>query len=112
MSKNRREGIVYSTNPEFVYDDQSQDIPVTLSPNQQQLRVMLDKKQRGGKKVSLITGFKGSNSDLEALGKKLKTLCGAGGSVKDGEILVQGDFRAKILDYLVSQGYKAKLAGG
>jgi translation initiation factor 1 len=112
MSKNRHEGIVYSTNPDFVYDDQQQDIPVTLPPNQQQLRVMLDKKQRGGKKVSLITGFKGSNNELEALGKKLKTLCGAGGSVKDGEILVQGDFRTKILDYLISQGYKVKLAGG
>lgn len=112
MSKIRREGIVYSTNPDFVYDDQQQDIPVSLPPNQQQLRVMLDKKQRGGKKVSLITGFKGSNNDLEVLGKKLKTLCGAGGSVKDGEILVQGDFRTKILDYLISQGYKAKLAGG
>jgi translation initiation factor 1 len=112
MSKKHREGIVYSTNPDFVFDDTRQVEETTAPPQQQQLRVMLDKKQRGGKQVTLITGFKGSVADLEKLGKTVKTLCGSGGSVKDGEILIQGDFRNKVLDYLIKNGYKAKLAGG
>jgi translation initiation factor 1 len=112
MSKKHREGIVYSTNPDFVFDDNSQEEEITAPPQQQQLRVMLDKKQRGGKQVTLITGFKGTVADLGMLGKSLKTLCGSGGSVKDGEILIQGDFRNKVLDYLLKTGYKAKLAGG
>jgi len=109
--KPKREGIVYSTNPDFVYESEETNIQ-TLANQQQNLRVMLDKKQRGGKKVTLITGFVGQPADLEVLGKSLKTACGVGGSAKDGEILVQGDFREKILQLLIKQGYKAKLAGG
>lgn len=109
--KPKREGIVYSTNPDFVYESEETNIQ-TLANQQQNLRVMLDKKQRGGKKVTLITGFVGQPADLEALGKTLKTACGVGGSAKDGEILVQGDFREKILQLLIKQGFKAKLAGG
>jgi translation initiation factor 1 len=111
MSKNKREGIVYSTNPAFVYDetDHKQE---TLLPGKQNLRVMLDKKQRAGKKVTLVTGFIGSTDDLNDLGKILKTSCGVGGSVKDGEIIIQGDFRERILALLIQKGYKAKLSGG
>jgi translation initiation factor 1 len=84
----------------------------TPKPEQQQLRVSLDKKQRGGKKVTLVTGFKGSDNELQNLSKALKSACGVGGTAKDGMILVQGDFRQKILEILLSKGYKAKLAGG
>lgn len=109
--KPKREGIVYSTNPNFVFDDATEEVE-TLANNQQNLRIALDKKQRGGKKVTLITGFVGNQANLEALGKQLKSACGVGGSAKDGEILIQGDFREKVLQILIKQGYKAKLSGG
>lgn len=109
--KNNKGGIVYSTNPNFNFKEEKEEIN-TLPPQQQNLRVMLDKKQRGGKQVTLVTGFIGSNEDLEILGKTLKTKCGTGGSVKDGEIIIQGDNRAKILEFLTKAGYKAKQAGG
>lgn len=104
-------GIVYSTNPDFQFQNEPVETP-TLPANQQNLRVMLDKKQRGGKQVTVVTGFTGKQADLEELGKILKTRCGSGGSVKDGEILVQGDHRIKVLEFLLKNGYKAKQAGG
>jgi len=112
--KKRKDGsnIVYSTNPDFKFEDLSQTQDDTLVPSKQDLRVMLDKKQRAGKKVTLVTGFMGSDNDLKELGKLLKTKCGVGGSVKDGEIIIQGDFRQKIVDILRVSGYKVKQAGG
>jgi translation initiation factor 1 len=112
MKKDQRQGVVYSTNPDFSYQTNEDGETATLPPQQQQLRVQLDKKQRGGKQVTLITGFVGRDEDLQALGKLLKTKCGVGGSAKDGEIVVQGDFRAKVLEVLLKERYKAKQIGG
>lgn len=111
-NKNKTEGIVYSTNPDFNYKIQTTEEIVTLPNNQQNLRIMLDKKNRAGKAVTLITGFIGTEEDLNTLGKNIKTKCGVGGTVKDGEILIQGDFREKILQLLLNAGYKAKKSGG
>jgi len=104
-------GIVYSTDPSFSPEPEEQFIE-TLIPGEQLLRVTLDTKQRAGKVVTLITGFIGSDSDLEALGKQLRNYCGTGGSAKDGIMLVQGDQREKVMQYLQKQGYtKAKKIG-
>jgi len=109
---NSLEGIVFSTNPEQQYQNYNHIEEDTPDPKSQDLRISLDKKQRAGKAVTLITGFKGSLNDLEGLGKKLKQKCGVGGSVKSGAILIQGDFMAKIIDILVADGYKVKKVGG
>lgn len=104
-------GLVYSTNPAARLSQQPEETD-TPEPRHQDLRVQLDRKQRAGKAVTLITGFTGRDEDLAALGKRLKTACGVGGTAKDGEILIQGDFRDKVLEILLKEGYKAKKAGG
>ncbi|MEK6479799.1 translation initiation factor [Catalinimonas sp. 4WD22] len=111
-NKKNREGIVYSTNQSFDYDYNEAQEEETLPPAEQDLRVMLDRKSRGGKQVTLITGFVGTSEDLKDLGKVLKSKCGVGGSAKDGEILIQGDVRDKVMDILHKEGYKAKKSGG
>ncbi len=105
MAKNRNNRIVYSTNPDFVFDDDEPIEQDTLPPEKQKLKISLDKKQRKGKKVTLITGFVGTENDLKELGKNLKSHCGTGGSVKNGEIIIQGDFREKVKNYLKSLKY-------
>lgn len=101
--------IVYSTNPDYQYE-MEQDIE-TLPPSQQNLKIWLDRKHRGGKQATLVKEFVGNADDLKDLAKILKTKCGVGGSSKDGEIIIQGDFRDKVLDLLVGMGYRAKKAG-
>ncbi len=104
--------MVYSTNPEFQFESEQQDDHKTLPPNQQRLYVRLDRKNRKGKSVTLIEGFQGTEEELKSLAKELKSKCGVGGSAKDGEILIQGDFRDRILTLLEEKGYKVKRAGG
>ncbi|MEM9919407.1 MAG: translation initiation factor [Bacteroidota bacterium] len=113
--KNRkdRSGIVFSTNPDFEFHSEEDETVGSAPPAQQKLRIFLDRKSRKGKSVSLITGFAGSEADLKELSKYLKSKCGVGGSVKDGEIIIQGDHRDKILQLLLDKGYKhTKKAGG
>jgi translation initiation factor 1 len=110
---NNNKGLIYSTDPEFDYhfgDDE--EVQESLPSKQQKLRISLDKKQRAGKEVTLITGFQGLEADLNALGKSLKTFCGVGGSVKNNEILLQGDHRKKVLDWLLKNNYtQSKISG-
>ena len=114
MSKKNKpdsHGFVYSTNPHFSFKEEQESVR-TLEPAQQKLRIWLDTKQRGGKAVTLVEGFIGTTEDAEDLGKKLKSYCGTGGSVKDVEIIVQGDQRDKVMQWLLKNGYKnSKKAG-
>ena len=100
-----RLNVVYSTNPNFQYETGNTEEAETLSPNQQKLRVQLDRKNRGCKVVTLVTGFVGTDDDLKELGRMLKSKCGVGGSAKDGEIIVQGDFKQKVIELLKKEGY-------
>ena len=108
----QRLGMVYSTNPDFEYSTTENEEQQTLAPAEQNLRVWLDRKQRGGKTVTLVKGFVGSEADLAELGRMLKSKCGVGGSAKDGEIIIQGDHRDRVVDLLIAAGYKCKKAGG
>ena len=108
MSKKNKpdtRGFVYSTDPGFKFEEENTNLE-TLSAAQQKLKIRLDTKHRAGKAVTLIEGFIGKEEDLEDLGKKLKSFCGTGGSAKDGEIIVQGDQREKVLQWLIKNGYK------
>jgi len=112
MSKKKPDskGIVYSTDPNFRFEEMSQRLE-TLPPAQQKLRIKLDTKHRAGKAVTLINGFFGNEEELQQLGKKLKTFCGTGGSAKDGQIIVQGDHREKVIQWLRNNGYtQAKIS--
>ncbi len=111
-SKKNRIGVVYSTNPDYDYDHEEDNME-TLPVQQQKLRVMIDRKQRKGKEVTLVTGFIGTADDLKDLGKLLKSKCGVGGSAKDGEIIVQGNNKQKVIDLLKKEGYsQTKGVGG
>ncbi len=104
-----RLGVVFSTNPEFSYEnEQEEQNQEVVANDKQKLIVSIDRRNRGGKQVTVITGFKGSYQALEELGKLLKTKCGTGGSAKDGEIIIQGDFRSKVVEVLEKMGYNAK----
>ena len=100
-----RLNIVYSTNPDFAYETERDNEVETLPKNQQKLRVSVEKKGRGGKTVTVVSGFVGTEDDLKGLGKLLKAKCGTGGSVKDGEILIQGDFKQRLVEILRAEGY-------
>jgi translation initiation factor 1 len=103
--KDKNNGIVFSTNPDFNYQGNEKKAAETLSPEKQKLKIRLDKKHRAGKAVTLIVGFVGRIEDLEELGRKLKNICGTGGSAKEGEIIIQGDQREKVFQWLVKNGY-------
>ena len=114
MSDNWKDrlGGVFSTNPEYKYENGAHEEHETLPAQKQNLKVQLDRKNRAGKNVTLITGFVGTADDLNSLAKLLKTKCGVGGSAKDGEILIQGDFCNRVMDILKNEGYKVKRSGG
>lgn len=112
MKKRSTNGLVYSTDPDFKIEEEDKKTTSIFPPSKQNLKIFLDKKNRAGKAVTCVAGFIGPTEELEKLGKKLKTKCGVGGTVKDGEILIQGDFRDRIITILESEGYKVKKAGG
>ena len=105
-NKSDKHGFVYSTDPAFKFEEEAQEAAETLPPQQQKLKVRLETKHRGGKAVTLVQGFVGKEDDLEDLGKKLKNFCGTGGSVKDGEVIIQGDQRDKVLQWLLKNNFK------
>lgn len=104
----KRLWVVFSTNPDFNYEEYVEEEPQTLEPSRQNLIVSIDRKGRGGKQVTLVTGFIGTSEDLADLGRTLKVKCGVGGSAKDGEITIQGDFRDRVVALLKDMGYRAK----
>ena len=104
----KRLGVVFSTNPDFTYEEEAVEEEATLEPSKQNLIVSIDRKGRAGKQVTLVTGFVGTADDLAGLGRMLKVKCGVGGSAKDGEITIQGDFRDRVTALLKEMGYKAK----
>ena len=104
----KRLGVVFSTNPDFAYEEESTAEEATLEPSKQNLIVSIDRKGRSGKQVTLVTGFVGTSDDLAGLGRTLKVKCGVGGSAKDGEITIQGDFRDRVTALLKDMGYRAK----
>ena len=108
----KRLGMVYSTDPDFQYDTGKEEEEETPSPEKQQLYVSLDKKNRKGKKVTLVEGFVGNREDLKELARELKSSCGVGGSVSEGQILIQGDFRDRVVILLEGKGFKVKRSGG
>lgn len=114
MNKNKknRVNIVYSTNPDFQFHNESDGEQETMEPSNQRLYISLDRKNRGGKEVTLIEGFVGTEADLKTLAKELKSKCGVGGSIKDSEILVQGNFVNKIYTLLIDKKYQIKKKGG
>lgn len=105
IDRKKRVGVVYSTNPDFEYSDDSQEETEILPNNQQRLRLSMERAGRGGKTVTLVKGFVGSEEDINALCKLLKQKCGVGGSVKDGEIMIQGDHRQQLVEILKNEGY-------
>ena len=105
IERKKRIGVVYSTNPDYEYSDDSQEEADTLPKNQQKLRLNMERAGRGGKTVTLVKGFVGSDEDINALCKLLKQMCGVGGSVKDGEIIIQGDHRQRLVEILKKEGY-------
>ena len=104
--KNDKRGFVYSTDPNFKFEEEEQQMQETLVPKEQKLKVRFETKHRGGKTVTLVDGFIGKEDDIQELGKKLKNFCGTGGSAKDGEIIIQGDQREKVLQWLLKNGYE------
>ncbi|MDP3451481.1 MAG: translation initiation factor [Bacteroidales bacterium] len=103
-----RLGVVFSTNPDFGYNTEEEEIKEKIPASRQKLIVSLEKRNRGGKKVTIVSGFSGGEKELEELGRDVKTKCGTGGTVKDGEIVIQGDFRDRVVSILCSMNYNAK----
>ncbi len=111
--KNQRVDVVYSTNPDFQYDYEQDDEQQTLAPGEQRLYVSIDRKQRGGKEVTLVEGFIGTEDDLKELARTLKSKCGVGGAAKDGQIIIQGSLKEKVFEILQKEGYRqVKKKGG
>ena len=112
MAKKEKRNVVYSTNPNFQFEYEEEEAQESIAPEDQLLYVSIDTKQGGGKEVTLVEGFVGPEDELKDLGKILKSKCGVGGAAKNGEILIQGNFKTKVADILQNQGFKVKLKGG
>jgi len=112
MAKKKKINVVYSTNQNFNYDFEDNSENETLAVNQQNLKVFVDRKNRKGKSVTIVSGFIGTDEDLKTLGKQIKSKCGVGGSVKDNEVIIQGELKDKIYKLLIDIGYQVKMSGG